>query len=116
MTLDYVSKLLKIVLEFSLQDGRKKKGSFNKAMKIILQKLKIKKIDLLFLCVVCLLKNSKGRISVRGGINGSISKKIVGKKDLVMIQYLFQKRAITFGQMPKYKKNESDHRFIAFKK
>ena len=58
----------------------KKYGSFNKAMKFILKKMKKKKIDLLYLYVVYLLKYPKKIITVTGKINGSISYKILGKR------------------------------------
>ena len=96
----------------------KKYGNFNKAMKIILQKLKYKKDrSATFVCSLS-FKNSKGRIfTVVGRVNGSISFKIVGKKGFGYDPIFIPKsNSITFGQMPKYKKIMSDHRFIAFKK
>ena len=45
-----------------------------------------------------------------------LSQKILGKTDLAMIQYLFQKEQNNFGQMTKLKKMRMDHRFVAFKK
>ena len=63
-------------------------------------------------------KNNRGRIiSVEGKINGTISKKILGKKgfgyDPIFIPL---KKKETFGQMKKLKKIRMDHRFLAFKK
>ena len=96
----------------------KKHGSFSKAMKFILKKLKDKKNrEAFFICSLS-YKDVKGKItSVEGRLKGSISKKILGKKgfgyDPIFIP--LDKR-ITFGQMSKKKKIQMDHRFLAFQK
>ena len=70
-----------------------KYGSFYKAMKFILKKIKKKKNrSATFVCSLS-LKYPKGKIiTVEGKINGSISFKILGKKDLGMIQFLYLNR------------------------
>tara|TARA_X000001036_G_C20273372_1_gene641291 strand:- start:15 stop:593 length:579 start_codon:yes stop_codon:yes gene_type:complete len=96
----------------------KKYGSFTKAMKVILKKMKKKKNrSAIFVCSLT-LKYPKGKlITATGKIYGSISYKILGKKgfgyDPIFIPRL---KTITFGQMPKIKKITIDHRNIAFKK
>ena len=96
----------------------KKKGSFYKAMKFILKKMK-KKNDrtATFICSLS-FKDKKGKItSVQGRLKGKISKKILGKKgfgyDPIFVPF---GKKITFGQMAKLKKIRMDHRFIAFQK
>ena len=96
----------------------KKKGSFFKAMKFILKKLK-KKNDrnAFFVCSLSFKVPNKKTITVKGKINGKISYKISGKKgfgyDPIFIP---NSHKITFGEMDKLKKLKMDHRFIAFKK
>ena len=96
----------------------KKYGSFSKAMKFILKKMKKKKNrSATFVCCLS-LKFSFGKMFVTTGkINGSLSFKIKGTKgfgyDPIFIPYA---QSITFGQMPKLKKIKMDHRYIAFKK
>ena len=97
----------------------KKYGSFYRAMKTILKKIKDKKKDrsAFFICSLS-FKDSKGKVTtVTGKINGSISYKIVGDRgfgyDPIFIP---QSESSTFGQMTKSKKAKMDHRFIAFKK
>ena len=96
----------------------KKKGSFFKAMKYILEKLENKKDrSATFICSLT-YKSSKGKtVTVEGKLKGKISKKIIGKKgfgyDPIFIPNNFKK---TFGQMNKYKKIKIDHRYIAFRK
>ena len=60
-------------------------------MKYILNKLKNKKNrSAYFVCSLSFI-NKKGKIiTVNGKIYGKISRKILGKKDLDMIQFLFQ--------------------------
>ena len=96
----------------------KKKGSFYKAMKFILKKMK-KKNDrtATFICSLS-FKDKKGKItSVQGRLKGKISSKILGKKgfgyDPIFVPF---GKKITFGQMAKLKKIRMDHRFIAFQK
>ncbi len=96
----------------------KRYGSFNKAMKFILKKMKNKKNrSAVFVCSLTYISNKENIISVTGKIKGSISYKIKGSKgfgyDPIFIPHL---EAVTFGQMPKNKKIKMDHRYIAFKK
>ena len=96
----------------------KKYGSFEQAMKLILNKLKKKKDrSAVFVCSLSLKKLNGKKITVVGKIKGSISNKIIGKKgfgyDPIFIPI---SESITFGQMTKLKKIKMDHRFIAFKK
>ena len=96
----------------------KKYGSFLKSMKFILKKMKNKKNrSATFVCSLS-FKHPNGKlITVIGKIKGSISHKIIGTKgfgyDPIFIPDL---KKITFGQMSKLKKIQSDHRFIAFGK
>ncbi len=96
----------------------KKKGSFNKAMKFILRKMKNKSNrNAFFICSLSLKYPKKKIISVKGVINGSISKKIIGKNGFGYDPIFIPKKSkITFGQMTKLKKMRTDHRFVAFKK
>ena len=96
----------------------KKHGSFLKAMKFILIKMKNKKNrQATFVCSLSYKKNNGKILSVEGRLKGNISSKILGKKgfgyDPIFIPL---KEKITFGQMPKLKKIKMDHRFIAFQK
>ena len=96
----------------------KRYGSFNKAMKFILKKMKNKKNrSAVFVCSLTYISNKENIISVTGKIKGSISYKIKGSKgfgyDPIFIPHL---EAVTFGQMSKNKKIKMDHRYIAFKK
>ena len=96
----------------------KKHGSFLKAMKFILKKLKNKKNrNATFVCSLS-YKNESGRIiTSQGNIEGTISNKIIGKKGFGYDPIFIPKgQKITFGQMSKTKKIKSDHRFLAFKK
>ena len=96
----------------------KKKGSFFKAMKYILDKLKNKKDrSATFICSLTYKSAKRKTVTVEGKLKGKISKKIIGKKgfgyDPIFIPNNFK---ITFGQMNKYKKIKIDHRYIAFRK
>ena len=96
----------------------KKYGSFHRAMKIILKKIKDKRDRSAFFICSLSFKDSSGKVTtVTGKINGSISLKIVGVRgfgyDPIFIP---RSKSITFGQMSKVKKIKMDHRFIAFKK
>ena len=96
----------------------KKYGSFHRAMKIILKKIKDKRDRSAFFICSLSFKDSRGKVTtVIGKINGSISHKIVGVRgfgyDPIFIP---RSESITFGQMTKTKKIKMDHRFIAFKK
>jgi len=96
----------------------KKHGSFFKAMKFILRKLRNEKNrKAIFVCSLS-FKNYDGKIvSAEGRLKGNISNKIMGKRgfgyDPIFIPL---KKKLTFGQMIKSKKMKMDHRFIAFQK
>ena len=96
----------------------KKYGSFSKAMKFILKKMKNKRNrSAVFVCRLS-LKYPEGKIiTVTGQIKGSIANKMLGSRgfgyDPIFIPL---SKSITFGQMPKAKKIRIDHRYIAFKK
>ena len=95
----------------------KRHGSFFKAMKFILKKMKAKKNrNATFVCSLSYKENKK-IFSFEGKIKGMISKKIFGKKgfgyDPIFIPAT---KKITFGQMSKLKKIKMDHRYLAFKK
>ena len=96
----------------------KKYGSFFKAMKFILKKMKNKKNrKAIFVCSLSYKKNDGKIVSVEGRLQGNISFRIIGKKgfgyDPIFIPL---KKKITFGQMSKLKKIKMDHRFKAFQK
>ena len=96
----------------------KRHGSFFKAMKTILEKMKNKKNrSAFFICSLSYISEKKKSYSVVGKIKGTISKKIIGKRgfgyDPIFIP---DKYLVTFGQMPKLKKILIDHRYIAFQK
>ena len=96
----------------------KKHGSFLKAMKFILRKMKNQKNrKATFVCSLSYKKNNGKIVSVEGKLKGNISYEIIGKKgfgyDPIFIPF---KKKITFGQMFKSKKIKMDHRFIAFQK
>ena len=96
----------------------KRHGSFLKAMKFILRKMKNKNDrSATFVCSLSIIVPKKKIIVVTGKIKGSISKKIIGKNgfgyDPIFIPF---SKNITFGQMSKLKKIKMDHRYIAFKK
>ncbi len=96
----------------------KQKGSFYKAMKFILKKLKNKKNrSAYFICSLSFKYPRKKVISVSGIIKGTISKRILGRNgfgyDSIFIPKNYKK---TFGQFSKAKKIKLDHRYIAFRK
>ena len=96
----------------------KKHGSFFKAMKFILKRMKNKKNRrATFVCSLSYKRNNGKIVSAEGRLKGNISYKIMGKKgfgyDPIFIPLM---EKITFGQMPKSKKIKMDHRFIAFQK
>ena len=96
----------------------KKHGSFFKAMRFILKKMKNKKNrKATFVCSLSYKKNNGKIISVEGRLKGYISSKILGKKgfgyDSIFIPI---SKKITFGQMLKSEKIKMDHRYIAFQK
>ena len=95
----------------------KKHGSFLKAMKYILKKMKSKKNrSATFVCSLSLKYPKKKTINVTGRLKGTISKKILGKNgfgyDPIFVPSNYKK---TFGEMIKSKKIKIDHRYIAFK-
>ena len=96
----------------------KKKGSFSKAMKYILKKMRNKKNrSAVFVCSLCIKIPSKRAITVVGKLEGHISYKIIGKKGFGYDPIFIPKyKKITFGQMSQKKKIRMDHRYIAFKK
>ena len=96
----------------------KKHGSFFKAMKFILKKMRnIKNRKAIFVCSLSYKKNDGKIVSVMGKLKGNISNKIVGKNGFGYDPiFTPQNKKITFGQMPKSKKIKMDHRFIAFQK
>jgi len=96
----------------------KKHGSFLKAMKFILKKMKNKKNrKATFVCCLSYKKINGKIVSAEGRLKGNISNKIIGRKgfgyDPIFIPL---KKKITFGQMLKSKKIKMDHRFMAFQK
>ena len=96
----------------------KKHGSFYKAMKFILKKLKNKKNRSAFFKCRLSYKNEKGKITtVQGNLSGKISMQIKGKKGFGYDPIFIPKgEVVTFGEMLKLKKIKMDHRFLAFKK
>ena len=96
----------------------KKYGSFSYAMQFILKKMKKKKNrSATFVCSLS-FKYPRGKVvTVIGKIRGLISHKMLGTRgfgyDPIFIPL---GKTITFGQMPKLKKINMDHRYIAFKK
>ena len=94
----------------------KKYGSFQNSMKFILKKIKNKKNrSATFVCSLSFKYPKKKTITVVGKVKGSISYKILGTKgfgyDPIFIPNF---KKITYGQMSKIKKIQSDHRYIAF--
>ena len=95
----------------------KRQGSFFKAMKYILNKMKNKKNrSATFVCSLSFKLPKKKPINAIGKIKGSISYNIIGKNgfgyDPIFIPDNYNK---TFGEMQKSKKIKIDHRFIAFR-
>ena len=96
----------------------KKYGSFLKAMKFILKKMKNKKDrSATFVCSLSYKRKNRKIVSIVGKLKGKISHRIIGNQgfgyDPIFIP---NGEEITFGQMKKLKKINMDHRFIAFKK
>ena len=96
----------------------KKFGSFSKAMKFILKKMKKKKNrSAFFVCSLSYLDKNGKITSVEGKLKGNISMQMRGTNgfgyDPIFIPF---KKNITFGQMLKSKKIKMDHRYLAFKK
>jgi len=96
----------------------KKYGSFFKAMKYILKRMRNKKNrQATFVCSLSFRRENKRIITVEGRLNGRISNKILGKKGFGYDPIFIPKgKKITFGQMQKSKKIKIDHRYLAFKK
>jgi len=95
----------------------KRHGSFYKAMKFILKRLKYKKSrKATFVCSLS-YKSVKGKIiTVQGNLKGTISTKIKGKKGFGYDPIFIPKgKSMTFGQMSKTKKMRIDHRYLAYK-
>jgi XTP/dITP diphosphohydrolase len=96
----------------------KKQGGFFKAMQFILKKMRNKKNrNAYFVCSLS-FKNKKGKITtVQSNLKGKISTKILGRRgfgyDPIFIP---RDENLTFGQIPKSKKINMDHRFLAYKK
>ena len=87
-------------------------------MKFILKKIEKKRNrSAIFVCSLSLKYPGKKIVTVERKIKGSISRKIIGTRgfgyDPIFIP---QFESITFGQMPKLKKIQMDHRYLAFKK
>ena len=96
----------------------KKHGSFLRAMKFILKKMKNKKDrSAYFICSLSYKYPKKKEITVSGKINGTISKNIIGRNgfgyDPIFIPV---NEKVTFGKMSKIKKIKMDHRYLAFQK
>ncbi len=96
----------------------KKYGSFLKAMRFILKKMKNKKDrSATFVCSLTYKRKNGKTVSIEGKLKGKISNRIIGKQgfgfDPIFIPI---GEKITFGQMKKLKKINMDHRFIAFRK
>ena len=93
-------------------------GSFFKAMKYILKRMRNKKNrQATFVCSLSLRRENKRIVTVEGRLNGTISNKILGKKGFGYDPIFIPKgKKITFGQMQKSKKIKIDHRYLAFKK
>ena len=96
----------------------KKHGSFLKAMKFILKKMKnTKNRSAYFICSLSFKYPKKRAVTCTGKIQGTISLKISGKKgfgyDPIFIPQSYKK---TFSEISKLKKMRIDHRFLAFKK
>ena len=103
----------------------KKYGGFKKAMYKILKmvdkknKNKNKKKDRRAKFVCCLsLKFPNGKIiSATGCIYGTIAKKIKGLNGFGYDPIFIPKKSnLTYAEMSRKKKNNSDHRFVAFRK
>tara|TARA_B100001059_G_C17799549_1_gene565293 strand:- start:992 stop:1570 length:579 start_codon:yes stop_codon:yes gene_type:complete len=96
----------------------KKHGSFFKAMKYILKRMRNRKNrQATFVCSLSFRRENKRIVTVEGRLNGIISNKILGKKGFGYDPIFIPKgKKITFGQMQKSKKIKIDHRYLAFKK
>ena len=96
----------------------KKKGSFANAMKYLLRKLEKKRNrSATFICCLSFKSPNQKIINVVGRIEGTISKKILGKKGFGYDPIFIPKnKRKTFGEIPKFKKIKMDHRYIAFRK
>ena len=96
----------------------KKHGSFIKAMKFILKKMRSKKDrSATFVCSLSFKYPGKKVVTVVGKIKGKISYNMCGPNgfgyDPIFIPHA---EKLTFGEMSKVKKINMDHRYVAFKK
>ncbi len=96
----------------------KKHGSFIKAMKFILKKMRSKKDrSATFVCSLSFKYPGKRVVTVVGKIKGKISYNMCGPNgfgyDPIFIPHA---EKLTFGEMSKVKKINMDHRYVAFKK
>ena len=101
-----------------------KKNNFNLAIKKVYKKLIKKnknffnkKYKARFICALTLYWNDKKFITVRGKVEGSISRKKRGKNGFGYDPIFIPKNHnYTFGEMKFSKKSKIDHRYKAFKK
>ena len=101
-----------------------KKQNFNLAIKKVYKELKYKdkywfnkKIKARFVCALTIIWNLNELHTVVAKIEGTISKKKIGKNGFGYDPIFIPKGSkITYGQMNYFKKIKSDHRFKAFKK
>ena len=96
----------------------KRAGSFKKAMRSILEKIKNEKNrKARFICSLSIRLNKKKIITTVGIINGNISFKILGNKGFGYDSIFIPDHSkLTFGQISMEKKMKIDHRSVAFKK
>ena len=96
----------------------KRYGSFNKAMKVILKKIKRKRNrNARFVCSLSIKLSNNKIVTSIGTISGHISSRIIGTKGFGYDPIFVPNGSkITFGQMNLQKKMKIDHRSIAFKK
>ena len=101
-----------------------KKGNFNLAMRRVYNELSkknkkwhTKKIKARFVCALTVFWSARKFITVVGKIEGSISKKKIGKNGFGYDPIFIPNGSkITYGQMKYSEKIKKDHRFKAFRK
>ena len=101
-----------------------KKGNFNLAMNKVYNELskksknwREKKIKARFVCALTIFWSSRKFLTVVGKVEGSISKKKIGKNGFGYDPIFIPNGSkITYGQMKYSKKIKKDHRFKAFRK
>ena len=101
-----------------------KYNNFNIAIKKVYKKLMEKdkywykkKQKARFICALTIFWSNRKFITVKGKIEGSISKNKRGKNGFGYDPIFIPKNyKVTFGQMKPFKKYKIDHRYIAFKK